>query len=168
MLRVPPTLLHTTSIVPLSSSHRHHRLRLHHGSFGHDFACRTNSSHRGSDVCIPEFLRWRSLPDPRDFHRGQSAKHEHVMRMMMKPNNTRTRNRQGSRGVALITALLLLSLFTVMTLAMVIATSSDLLIDGYYRNLRGSFYAADSGLNAARQFMMNQLAGDVTPNYVQS
>jgi Tfp pilus assembly protein PilX len=88
--------------------------------------------------------------------------------MMMKPNNTRTRNRQGSRGVALITALLLLSLFTVMTLAMVIATSSDLLIDGYYRNLRGSFYAADSGLNAARQLMMNQLSNDVTPNYVQS
>jgi Tfp pilus assembly protein PilX len=90
------------------------------------------------------------------------------MRMMMKPNNTRTRNRQGSRGVALITALLLLSLFTVMTLAMVIATSSDLLIDGYYRNLRGSFYAADSGLNAARQLMINQLANDVTANYVQS
>lgn len=90
------------------------------------------------------------------------------MRMMMKPNNTRTRNRQASRGVALITALLLLSLFTVMTLAMVIATSSDLLIDGYYRNLRGSFYAADSGLNAARQFMVNQLANDVTANYAQS
>ena len=86
----------------------------------------------------------------------------------MKPNNTLTTYRHDSRGIALITALLLLSLFTVMTLAMVIATSSDLLIDGYYRNLRGSFYAADSGLNAARQFMMNQLAGDVTANYQQS
>jgi Tfp pilus assembly protein PilX len=88
--------------------------------------------------------------------------------MMMKPNNTRTTYRHGSRGIALITALLLLSLFTVMTLAMVIATSSDLLIDGYYRNLRGSFYAADSGLNAARQLMINQLANDVTANYQQS
>ena len=86
----------------------------------------------------------------------------------MKPNKARKGQRQGSRGVALVTALLLLSLFTVMTLAMVIATSSDLLIDGYYRNLRGSFYAADSGLNAARQFMANQLGNDVTPNYVQS
>ncbi len=86
----------------------------------------------------------------------------------MKPKNTRTKHRQGSRGVALVTALLLLSLFTVMTLAMVIATSSDLLIDGYYRNLRGSFYAADSGMNAARQLMANQLANDVTANYAQS
>jgi Tfp pilus assembly protein PilX len=85
--------------------------------------------------------------------------------MTMKPNNTPTRNRQGSRGVALITALLLLSLFTVMTLAMVIATSSDLLIDGYYRNLRGSFYAADSGLNAARQYLAIQLGHNVTGNY---
>jgi len=32
---------------------------------------------------------------------------------------------QHSRGVALVTALLLLSLFTVMTLSMVIATTSD-------------------------------------------
>lgn len=86
----------------------------------------------------------------------------------MKPTNFRKGDRQRSRGIALVTALLLLSLFTIMTLAMVIATSSDLLIDGYYRNLRGSFYAADSGLNAARQFMANQLANDVTPNYVQS
>jgi Tfp pilus assembly protein PilX len=88
--------------------------------------------------------------------------------MMMKLKNSRTRQRQGSRGVALVTALLLLSLFTVMTLAMVIATSSDLLIDGYYRNLRGSFYAADSGLNSARQLMANQLYNDITPNYQQS
>ncbi len=87
------------------------------------------------------------------------------MRMIMKPKNTRTRQRQGSRGVALVTALLLLSLFTVMTLAMVIATSSDLLIDGYYRNLRGSFYAADSGMNAARQYLANQLFSNVTVNY---
>ena len=83
----------------------------------------------------------------------------------MKPDYTRKRHRHPSRGIALITALLLLSLFTIMTLAMVIATSSDLLIDGYYRNLRGSFYAADSGLNAARQFLANQLASNVTANY---
>jgi len=72
----------------------------------------------------------------------------------------------GSRGIALVTALLLLSLFTVMTLAMVIATTSDTLIDGYYRNSRTSFYAADSGLNAARQYLQNQLASDVPSPYV--
>ena len=70
-----------------------------------------------------------------------------------------------SRGVALITTLLLLSLFTVMTVAMVIATTSDTLIDGYYRNLRGSFYASDSGLNAARQYIINQFSADVPGSY---
>src|SRR6202790_2390865 len=83
----------------------------------------------------------------------------------MTPNHTLNGHRHNSRGIALVTALLLLSLFTIMTLAMVIATSSDLLIDGYYRNLRGSFYAADSGLNAARQYLANQLFASVTPNY---
>lgn len=70
-----------------------------------------------------------------------------------------------NRGVALITALLLLSLFTIMTLAMVIATTSDTLIDGYYRNARGSFYAADSGLNAARQYLVNQVFGSLPASY---
>jgi Tfp pilus assembly protein PilX len=76
-----------------------------------------------------------------------------------------TTRSQACRGVALITTLLLLSLFTVMTLAMVIATTSDTLIDGYYRNLRGSFYAADSGLNAARQYFINQFSADVPATY---
>jgi hypothetical protein len=72
---------------------------------------------------------------------------------------------QASRGVALITTLLLLSLFSVMTLAMVIATTSDTLIDGYYRNFRGSFYASDSGLNVARQYIINQFSADVPGSY---
>jgi hypothetical protein len=71
----------------------------------------------------------------------------------MKTPNTK---RKGSRGIALVTTLLLLSLFTVMTLGMVIATTSDTLIDGYYNNFRASFYAADSGMNAARQYLINQ------------
>ncbi len=70
-----------------------------------------------------------------------------------------------SRGVALITTLLLLSLFSVMTVAMVIATTSDTLIDVYYRNLRGSFYASESGLNAARQYIVNQFSADVPGSY---
>ena len=82
----------------------------------------------------------------------------------MKPNNKQRKQLQHSRGVALITTLLLLSLFTVMTLAMVIATTSDTLIDGYYRNFRGSFYAADSGINAARQYFVNQFDGATLPS----
>jgi putative cofactor-binding repeat protein len=68
---------------------------------------------------------------------------------------------RNSRGIALITTLLILSLFTVLTLSMVIATTSDTLIDGYYRNSRGSFYAADSGANAARQYLLNQFSANV-------
>jgi len=65
--------------------------------------------------------------------------------------------RKKDRGVALVTALLLLLLFTGMTVAMVLSSNSDMLINGYYRGYRGSFYAADSGLNIARQQMVNQL-----------
>src|ERR1700682_4302874 len=79
----------------------------------------------------------------------------------MMNNNGSNIKRNRNRGVALVTALLLLSLFTVMTLSMVIATTSDTLIDGYYRNARGSFYAADSGINAVRQYMINQLTAAV-------
>jgi hypothetical protein len=60
-------------------------------------------------------------------------------------------------GVALVITLLLLFLLSAMSLAMVLATGSDMLINGYYRNSRGAFYAADSGLNVARQQLINQV-----------
>jgi hypothetical protein len=66
-----------------------------------------------------------------------------------------------SRGMALVTTLLLLSLMVAMTLAMVIAVTSDSLITRYYRNFRASFYAADSGLNVSRQYMLDQLEGNI-------
>ncbi|HYL10406.1 MAG TPA: PilX N-terminal domain-containing pilus assembly protein [Candidatus Acidoferrales bacterium] len=69
--------------------------------------------------------------------------------------------RRSQRGAALITTLLLLLLLTAMSVAMVLATSSDMLINGYYRNFRGSFYGADSGLNIARQAMVNQFLAAV-------
>jgi hypothetical protein len=46
-------------------------------------------------------------------------------------------------------------LLTGLSLAMVFSVRSDMLINGYYRNFRGSFYAADSGLNAARTAMVD-------------
>lgn len=61
---------------------------------------------------------------------------------------------QKERGVALITTLLLLMLLTGLTLAMAWSSRSDMLINGYYRNFRGSFYAADSGINIMRQAMI--------------
>jgi Tfp pilus assembly protein PilX len=65
------------------------------------------------------------------------------------------------QGIALVTTLLLLMLLSAVTVGMVLAASSDELINGYYRNMRGSFYAADSGLNIARETMRNQLAAAV-------
>jgi hypothetical protein len=64
------------------------------------------------------------------------------------------RAKQDERGVALITTLLLLMLLTGLTLAMAWSSRSDMLINGYYRNFRGSFYAADSGINIMRQAMI--------------
>lgn len=54
------------------------------------------------------------------------------------------------RGVALIITLLLLFLLSVIGLAAVVSSSSDLMINGYYKNYRASFYAADAGMNLAR------------------
>jgi Tfp pilus assembly protein PilX len=73
----------------------------------------------------------------------------------------RRRNRKDERGVALLTSLLLLLLMTGLSVAMVMSVRSDLLVNGYYRNFRGSFYAADSGLNIARQSIVNQINADL-------
>jgi Tfp pilus assembly protein PilX len=56
-------------------------------------------------------------------------------------------------------------LLTGLSLAMVLSVRSDMLINGYYRNFRGSFYAADSGLNAARMYMQNQLVAAIPASF---
>jgi Tfp pilus assembly protein PilX len=66
-------------------------------------------------------------------------------------------DRFDNRGVALVVTLLLLFLMSILGLAAVLSGSSDLLINGYYANYRASFYAADSGINIARQAMQTQL-----------
>jgi Tfp pilus assembly protein PilX len=63
--------------------------------------------------------------------------------------------RSNDHGVALVITLLLLFLLSVIGLAAVLSSSSDLMINGYYKNYRGSFYAADAGLNIARQDIYN-------------
>ncbi len=65
-------------------------------------------------------------------------------------------------GVALLMTLLLLTLMSTMGIVMVMTVAPDMLINGYYGSYRGSFYAADSGLNIARQQLANQLG--VSPN----
>jgi Tfp pilus assembly protein PilX len=69
------------------------------------------------------------------------------------------------QGAALLTTLLLLLLLTAMSLTMVLSVSSDMLINGYYRNYRSSFYAADSGLNIARQSMVSQILASVPTTF---
>ena len=68
-------------------------------------------------------------------------------------------------GVALILTLLILSIMSLVGLAMVLSVSSDMLINGYYRNFRGSFYAADSGLNVARQSLLSQIEGQIPATF---
>lgn len=72
----------------------------------------------------------------------------------------RTDRRRAERGVAVLSALLLLLLLTGLGLGMVLSVNSGLLVNGYYRNFRGSFYAADSGMSIARQQIISQLVTD--------
>jgi Tfp pilus assembly protein PilX len=75
------------------------------------------------------------------------------------------KGKAAQRGVALVLALLTLTLVTAISLAMVISFSSQTLIGGYYRNFRGAFYAADSGLNIARQQVMAQIVPSVPATF---
>jgi len=68
-----------------------------------------------------------------------------------------------TRGAALIITLLLLALLSAASLAMVLLVSSDSMINGYYRNYRGSFYAADSGANAVVEAIKNAINTSATP-----
>jgi Tfp pilus assembly protein PilX len=78
----------------------------------------------------------------------------------------RAANPAGNRGVALIVTLLLLSVLSLIGLTMVLTSSTDMMINGYYRNYRGAFYAADSGMNVARQQLLNQVLAAVPSAYV--
>src|SRR5215472_10688484 len=79
--------------------------------------------------------------------------------------SSRVRKHKSERGVALITTLLLLMLLTGLSLAMVFSVRAVLLINGNYRNFRGSFYAADSGLNAARTYLQDQVVASIPASF---
>jgi Tfp pilus assembly protein PilX len=81
-----------------------------------------------------------------------------AVRANSRPERIISATRPGSseRGIALVITLILLSLMSILGLAMVLSMSADMLINGYYRNYRGAFYAADSGLTIARQQLINQ------------
>jgi hypothetical protein len=68
------------------------------------------------------------------------------------------------RGTALVITLILLALLSAASVAMVMLVSSDTMINGFYRNYRGSFYAADSGINVVVQAMKNSIQANANNN----
>ena len=83
-------------------------------------------------------------------------------------SKTRSQRKAQQRGVALITALMLLLIMSGLSIVMVLSTNSDMMTNGYYRGFRGSFYAADSGVNTARVALINQLVAGVNGGYSTS
>jgi PilX N-terminal len=79
-------------------------------------------------------------------------------------NFGRVGGRGGRRGVALVMTLILLALLSAIGLAIVLLVSGDTMINGYYSNYRGSFYAADAGINAVVESMKNAVNGAANPN----
>src|SRR5215831_2629668 len=78
----------------------------------------------------------------------------------------RNKSRMGrfpEQGAALIMTLLLLTLLGAASIAAVVLVSSDTLINGYYRNYRGSFYAADSGTNVVVEALKNSITAAALP-----
>ena len=75
---------------------------------------------------------------------------------------------RNQRGIALATSLLLVVLLSAMSLTMVLSVGSDMLVNGYYGNERGSFYAADSGAAIARQAIISGILGQVPANFSAS
>ncbi len=74
--------------------------------------------------------------------------------------------RRDARGVALVTTLILLALLGALSVALSLLVSSDTMINGYYRNYRGSFYAADSGANVVVESMKNAIYAAANGNAV--
>ncbi|MGH9736242.1 MAG: PilX N-terminal domain-containing pilus assembly protein [Candidatus Acidiferrales bacterium] len=73
------------------------------------------------------------------------------------PGIARHTARARSKGAALVITLILLMLLSAGAVAIVLLTSSDTMINGYYRNYRGSFYAADSGANVVVEAIKNAM-----------
>jgi hypothetical protein len=75
----------------------------------------------------------------------------------------RRKRRWETRGVALLITLILLALLSAASLAIVLLVSGDTMINGFYRNYRGSFYAADSGINSVVESMKNSIQNAANP-----
>jgi Tfp pilus assembly protein PilX len=86
---------------------------------------------------------------------------ETLVRRNRPRGSMRLPRRDGQQGIALVLSILLLSLISALGMGLVLSLGSDMMINGYYRNYRGAFYAADSGLNIARAQLGSQAIGQV-------
>src|SRR6202048_5464053 len=91
-----------------------------------------------------------------------------MRKLMAKYDELPLASRRNQRGAPLVSPPLLLLLLIGMSLTMVLSVSSDIPINGYYRNYRSSFYAADSGLNIARQAMVSEIMAAVPATFNSS
>src|SRR5579875_3310137 len=89
----------------------------------------------------------------------------HAMKLEARLPKFRLSSSRRDSGVALITTLLILSVMSLIGLAMVMTVTPDMLINGYYQNYRSSFYAADSGLNIARQALLSQIEAQIPATF---
>ena len=96
--------------------------------------------------------------------RGEPVKSQRKMSKRAHELSRRSRaaRTSGASGVALVTTMILLTLLTAASVAMVLMVSSDTMINGYYRNFRGSFYAADSGVNVVVETLKNSIFSAAT------
>ncbi len=69
----------------------------------------------------------------------------------------RSSRKSRERGSALLISLLLLSLLSALVVGMYVSMFSDMLINGFYRNQQGAYYAADSGLAIAQSYLSSQI-----------
>jgi hypothetical protein len=66
-------------------------------------------------------------------------------------DRVRVRRHAGDRGAALITALMAMLLLTALGLALVLSTTTEMMIAGNYRNGQEALYAAEAGIERSMQ-----------------
>lgn len=81
-----------------------------------------------------------------------------------RPRFSKSARRRKQHGIALITAIFMTVIMSILGLCMVLTVNSDMLINGYYASYRSGFYAADAGMSIARQQLLLQLTNAANMN----
>lgn len=70
---------------------------------------------------------------------------------MIRRKSKDSRKQRGERGFAMVVAMMALTLLTAMGLAVVFASSGDIVITGHFRRNEQAFFAAEAGVGLARE-----------------